>query len=255
MSREVKFDISPFLELESPLKDFGGVEVKNWFSNIVAEVADSPIALSLSKLYENVEVSDKNILNLYSRYNVWLIPNRVKISKRGGITEPVSLGIQVEYRNDELELNRGVTCSIVSLIPAPQYSSVGGIGVDLGGEIGHSGEIEINTDDFEPAKLLLNTGMLKIGSHSNVHAHLKFKFEVTVPVISAVGIGSSGAEWQFAENSGPLYGRDIETWTVLVFPKRKKEITYRIRFYLIMRTAYFKTRRESAWETLTCRLT
>lgn len=255
MSREVKFDVSPFEELESPLKDFGRVEVKNWFSNIVAEVADSPIALSLSKLYENVDISDQNILKLYERYNIWLIPNRVKISKRGGITEPVSLGVEVEYRNDELELNRGVTCSVVSLIPSPQYSTIGGVGFELGGEIGHSGEVNLNSDDFEPAKLLLNAGMLKIGTHSNVHAHLKFKFEVTVPVISATGVGSSSAEWQFAESSGPLYGRDIETWTVLILPKRKKEITYRIGFYLIMRTAYFRTRRESRWETLTCRLT
>jgi hypothetical protein len=203
-----------------------------------------------------LENPEPSISKLYERYNLWLIPNRVSIIKHGKITDPVSVGIIAEYRNDnpEVNLNPGMTCSIISLLPNPQYTSLGGISGELGGVIEGFGNLNINSDKIDPLQLLVNDGGLKIGINNKLETHLRFTFDVTVPIISTIGVGSSRAEWLLGETSQPLYGQDIETWTFLALPKRKKQLTYRIKLYLTLRAAYISTRRESSWSTLTCNL-
>ena len=91
-----------------------------------------------------------------------------------------------------------------------------------------------------------------------MEGELKFQFRTTVltPDVQAVGEGSSRCEWRFDRDQLPLYGRDIQTWAVVVLPRRQRELHYLMRFYLNVRTFFFSTRRESDWpmEKLVCRL-
>jgi hypothetical protein len=85
---------------------------------------------------------------------------------------------------------------------------------------------------------------------------LAFRFEavVSTPVVSAVGIGSSRCEWGFEKREEPLFGKTIETWSVVVLPKRRRELRYRIKYYYLVRTLFFPTRRESDFIEVVCRL-
>jgi hypothetical protein len=97
-----------------------------------------------------------------------------------------------------------------------------------------------------------NVGSLSCKMSGSAAASLNFTANVATPSVAAVGIGSNRAEWKFNRAEEPLFGRDIETWAVLVIPKGFEELRYRIRFSLTTRTLFFPTRRESDWTELTC---
>jgi hypothetical protein len=90
----------------------------------------------------------------------------------------------------------------------------------------------------------------------NTGGELSLRLEATIatPIISAVGLGSSRCEWRFDRDREPLFGRDIETWSVVVLPKRQTSLRLRARFYLISRMLFVPTRRQSDWLELTCPL-
>ena len=219
---EISFNESPFEELETFLRDqdLGApdVQVDKWYSKVKGYIADSPIAFSLKALYEKADRSIPAEIDLYDRFSLWLIPNRVSIQKPQGFAEPVSLGIEVEYRNDDekVSLNKGQTFSIVSMLPDSEFIELGHLSGEIRGHISAAGEAGVDTDALDLASHLPLSENLKVGASAKVAVGLGFSFKVFLPIVSASGKGSSCARWEFDERSGPLYGKDIETWTVLV---------------------------------------
>ena len=257
--KQIKFSEQgvPFAELESPVKrqNYGTVIKKsNPFTKIRGQIADQPIGFLLTEVCETLGVPIPPEIDLYERFNLWLIPQRVSVSKDGGITEPVSVGIEVEYRNDDpaVDLNRRMTCCVVNMLPGSEFIRLGYLKGNLSGSFSPSGEFKVSTKDLPLEPYLPLTANLRAGTTSALEFGIGINLSVTVPLISAVGVGDSRAEWVFNEESTNLYGKDIETWTVLAVPKEMSEIKHRLRLYLILRTAFFSTRHYSDWQTLTC---
>ena len=71
--------------------------------------------------------------------------------------------------------------------------------------------------------------------------------QVFTPKLMAVGVGSSRCEWRFDVGNSPLYGKDIETWSLLALPKTQRALRYRMRFYVVTRLAFVPQRFESSW--------
>lgn len=257
--KQIKFSEQgvPFAELESPIKrqNFGTVIKKsNPFTKVRGHIGDQPIGFLLKDVCETLGVPIPPEVDLYDRFNLWLVPHHVSVSKDGGITEPVSVGIEVEYRNDDpaVDLNRRMTCCVVNMLPAAEFIRLGFLKGNLSGSFSPSGAFNASTKDLQLDPYLPLTANLKAGITSGLEFGVGVNFSVTVPLISAVGVGDSRAEWVFNEESTNLYGKDIETWTVLAVPKEMSEIKHRVRLYLILRTAFFSTRHYSDWQTLTC---
>jgi hypothetical protein len=253
---EISFEqaLSPELEIPLRLQDLGSPDwsVKNPFASLRAYIADEPISFSLKEMHRVLAQPIPRSLDFYRGYEVWLIPNRFSVKKEGGISEPSSLGIQIEFRNDDndVNLNPGMTCSVIALLPEARFFQRGFFTGALSGAFTPTGEISLNTESFVPKESLPLSTDLKVGLNADVKVGLSFNYQVHTPVISAIGIGSSRAEWMFSEESGPLYGKDIETWTVLAVPKGLADLHYRVKLYVNLRTAYIPTRHETAWKTL-----
>ena len=257
---EVRFANVLFEQLEVPLKSqgYGGPDVRrdNPFAKVRAYIADSPVAHSLKDILDKLGQPVPPAIDLYKAYDVWMIPNRVNVIKDGGIAEPVLVGIEVEYRNDsaEVNLNRRMTCCVISVLPPPEYRKLGDLSGGIHGELSPSGEVSSGTENLLLLKEAPLSANLKIGLGAELKVNLNFNFKVEVPLVSAVGIGSARAEWVFKEESVNLYGKDIETWTMVALPKLMTELRYRVRLYLVLRTAFFSTRHESDWKEISCRL-
>ena len=253
---ETSFDLALSPELEIPLwqQTLGSPDwsVKNPFARLRAYIADEPIAYSLKEMHKVLEQPIPRNLDFYRGYDVWLIPTRFSVKKDGGISEPSSLGIGIEFRNDanDVNLNPGMTRSVVALLPEAKFLRRGFLTGALSGVFSPTGEVSLNTKSFAPKESLPLSADLTVGLGTDVKVGLNFSYQVHIPVISAMGSGSSRAEWEFSEESGPLYGKDIETWTVLAVPKGLSELNYRVKLYVNLRTAYIPTRHETAWKTL-----
>lgn len=253
---ETSFDLALSPELEIPLRqqNLGSPDwsVKNPVASLRAYIADEPIAYSLKEMHKVLDQPIPRSLDFYRGYDVWLIPTRFSVKKDGGISEPASLGVEIEFRNDnrDVNLNPGMTRSVVALLPEAKFLRRGFLTGALNGVFSPTGEVSLNTKSFAPTESLPLSADLTVGLSTDVKVGLNFSYQVHTPVISAMGAGSSRAEWEFSEESGPLYGMDIETWTVLAIPKGLSELEYRVKLYVNLRTAYIPTRHETPWKTL-----
>jgi hypothetical protein len=248
---ELQVSLSKILtpELEK-LPDLGsGEEGKDDFA---VQMAKAPICHSLSDIFAAFGKPLPPDLRLYDRFKLWLVPHRLGVLRRKGMAEPVSVGIEVEYKSaDE-------TCSVVSLLPSPEFVRYGSLSatVKLTGSVEASGACTPGGDEgtdsvVAPTKAF---GGLSFSAKSGGTISLSFSADVITPYISAVGLGSGRAEWRFNKNKEALFGRDVETWSLLALPKRRKELSYRMRFNLTSRTIFFPTRRESDWVDIECTL-
>jgi hypothetical protein len=248
-TREIPLSISVAPELEK-LTDLGGTPEQAGF---VARVGESPICHQIPDIFAGLAVSIPADLKLYDRFRLWLVPHRVALLRRRGLAEPVSVGIEVEYISD------GGTCSVVSLIPAPQFLHHGELSFNgsIKGSLGISGEVtpfpgvEIEPPTGGRSEVVSGLGMSAKGSGG---LSLAFSASVVTPFVSAVGLGSNRAEWRFDRHEDALFGRDIETWAILALSKRKRELRYKIRHSVTTRTIFFPTRTESEWFEVGCTL-
>jgi len=242
---EVPVDISLAEQLET-VPDLGS-EIDD--GGFYARAADRPIAYSVSALFERLGNPVPDSTKLYERFELWLVPHRVSIIRRSGYAEATSVGIEVSYKND------GRTCSIVSLFPSFEYIEHGSVDLNVQARMSATGEIEPVLD--LPATALLGT-KVKCGAslQTSVGSGLSLRLaaSVSTPSLSSVGIGASQCEWRLDKDKIPLFGRDIETWSVLALPKRQRELKYELRFYFIARTAFVPTRRQSDWVPINCSL-
>jgi hypothetical protein len=248
-TREIPLAVSVAPELET-LTDLGRTPEQTGF---VARVGESPICHQIPDIFSGLGVPLPADLKLYERFRLWLVPHRVALLRRRGLAEPVSVGIEVEYIAD------GGTCSVVSLIPAPQFLHLGDLSFNasITGSMGFSGEVTPSpTIQIEPpteGRSAVVSG-LGVSAKGSGGISLAFSASVVTPFISAVGLGSNRAEWRFDRHEEALFGRDIETWAILALSKRKRDLRYKIRHSITTRTLFFPTRTESEWFEVGCTL-
>ncbi|MGA2138611.1 MAG: hypothetical protein ABSH14_07090 [Verrucomicrobiia bacterium] len=215
----------------------------------VAKPAEQPIALKLRDICETLKRPVPPEVTLYEMFEVWLVPHRVSIIRRRGKAEATSIGIQIEY------IHKDTTCSVISLIPSPQFVHHGTVGFQglFQGKVSAAGNASPTPEDlqFNTEKAL---GKLSIGVMASGEVGFRFKAEVVTPFIAAVGIGDSSCEWRFDKHEDALFGKDIETWTMLALPKTQTKLSYRLRYYICTRTLFVPTRRQSEWVEIACAL-
>jgi len=245
---ELAVDRATAPELEAE-QDYG-TEIEEGGFYVAA--ARNPVCHDLRRVLEQTGAVSTQAIVLYERFRLWLVPHRLSVIRRKGLAEPTSIGIEVEYQAES------GTCSVVDLLPGPRFIEHGSIDLNarVRGTITASGELLRSPSGGAAIEGTVGSqiGGLRFESKAEGGVALGFHAAVITPYVSAVGIGSSRAEWRFDKYEEALFGRDIETWTILAFPKRKKSLSYRMRFWLTARTMSFSTRRESDWLSITCAL-
>ncbi len=231
-------------ELESDV-NLGSEAVKESFS---VSIANQPIAMRLRDVYKACGKDLPPELALYKMFELWLIPHRFSLIRNSGLAEPTAVGIEVEY------VHENTTCSVVSLLPGPKWKEHGkaALGGKLGGKLSATGEIEeIPNLCLSP---LLRLGDLEFAGSTGSSIEFSFEWTVCTPVISAVGEGDSKCQWRFDKEKEPLFGKTIETWSVLALPRRQKTLEYRMRCYYLRRTLFFATRKEGDFVQVRCQM-
>ena len=97
-------------------------------------------------------------------------------------------------------------------------------------------------------------GSLDVGIAAGIKASLAFSTSIASPLISTGGKGSSRCSWTFERQQAPLFGRDIETWSVLVLPRKRKRVHYFITVGTTQRLAFVPVQRTTDEVALTCPL-
>jgi len=224
-------------------QDYGTAIDAGGFS---ARIADAPIGVSVKAMFGDKK-TEVPAADLYKRFAVWLIPVRFSIIRRSGKAEVTAVGVECDF------LNGKKTCCVVSLIPTPQFIDWGGAtgNFKFAGSLSVAGDLSaLNKDGGTlpelPKVALAQDAGLEIAAH--------FAVNVITPYISAVGVGSQHVEWRFDRYKEALFGRDIECWAAVALPKDQTTLEMRVRAYMMTRTAFFPTRRESDWQQFTCQL-
>lgn len=236
-------EIDQLLSYELAGGDYGTEHV---FSGFAAQLADHPLAYSLAEIAS--ASSDQATLDFYKRFSVCIVPHRLALIRRKGLSEPISVGLEIEY------LNGNKTCSVVGLFPSPEFRVIGGIDSEFSANTDFGGNMTAGnaTNGSEDSPLpTMPMGSLRVGAKGTISTSLNIRCKVQTPKIMAVGIGSQRCEWRFDLGDRPLYGKDLETWSFLVLHKGQKEITFRMRFYVVTRLAFVPQRFQSNWETFT----
>jgi len=249
---EIKLPIDLALTTELENVNFGQEDINA--DGFFATGGNRPVGILLRDIQDQLSAGvPKNVSDwMRGNFDIWLIPHRVSIIRRAGLAETISIGLEVEY------LNEDCTCSIVSLLPSFQFVVYGGgsVGAVFTGKFSPTGESIPGDPKTDQNKGKLRFGMLEFGLTGSMDLSFQYCSTVCTPKISATGIGSSRCEWRFDKDKEPLFGRDIETWAAVVLPAGQTSLNYRLRFYMITRTFIFPTRRQSEWsEIITCPLT
>lgn len=239
--------VTPELEsIEAYGPETGGLttlDESSWY----VDIGDQPIAFPMRLVFQELGVPFKS--KLFDGYELWFVPHRVSLLRRKGQAEVVSFGLEVEYMNGKK------TCSVVSLFPAPEFTVYGNVGLDFRGSLTTHGLAEKLTDAAaEIGNLPFGKVGFQFGNDTGAEANVKFRYNATVstPKISAVGLGSRRCAWEFKKDKDPLFGKTIETWSILALPRFQKNLTYRLRFSVTLRIFLIATWRESDWKEINC---
>mgnify|MGYP006983099362 CR=1 FL=1 len=216
--------------------------------DLFAQVADSPIGFRLRDVFEHLGKPDQlaPFKKLYKRFEVWMIPHRISILRREGFAEPTSVGMMIEYENEDR------TCMVASLLPSFQYITHGE--ARLKGTINAGGEVAAGGVVGKEAVPLVERAGIRFAANSEAGLSFEMQSTVCTPIVAAAGVGARRCEWRFDKHKEPLFGRDIETWAAVVLPKGQEELTYRASFYVCSRVLLVTTRRESHPITIRCTL-
>lgn len=246
--RTVSFDHPNLPELESHAartesahQGLESVEPQTVGSGFAADINDAPLGLRLDGLFRDRGLPLPPDYRIYEgKYALWLVPHRASVTRRRGLTEVTSLGMRVKYLTD------GV-CSVVSLMPEAQFVDLGHLNFSVSSDAYGSLSAKSGVTGGQPAA---PGAQLEIATDAELEAKLAFSFNVATPIISAVGKGSRRAEWGFELDKKPLFGRDIETWSILLLPAAQTVLEYEIVLSLTKRLAFIPSR----WESPSVRL-
>jgi hypothetical protein len=242
----VPLDLAPTPELEQP-QDLGTDEVN--VGKFYAKLGDQPLPFSLRNTYEALGQPVPSEFRTFDAYDLWVVPHKIGIIRHGGLAEVTGVGLEIQYETS------GKTCSIQSLLPSYKFVERGSLymRVALQGN-GDVAPLDAGSDGTDIGKMIWQLGSLSAHAKVEAGVHLNLAARVATPDIQAIGKGASSCQWQFDRDVEPLYGRDIETWTVLALPRRSAVLKYSARFSLNIRTFLFTTKRASEWTSLTCSL-
>lgn len=237
-------EIDQLLSYELAGGDYGAEHV---FSGFAAQLADQPLAHSLAEIA--IASSDEATVDFYKRFAVCIVPHRLALMRRKGLSEPISVGLEIEY------LNGTRTCSVVGLFPSPEFQVVGGLETEFAASCDFGGNMStLSEADTVLGASVMPVGSLRLTTQTKLKSFLNVRCKVQTPKIMSVGIGSQRCEWRFDLADQPLYGKDIEAWSFVVLPKRQSEITYKMRFYVVTRLVFVPQRFQSGWETVTAKI-
>jgi len=150
----------------------GDLGTEHRFSGFAAHIGDKPIAASFSALFDKEDENAK--IKLYDRFSVWVVPHRLSIIRRKGLSEPISVGLEMEYRNGQK------TCSILGLFASFEFTTVGGItgsfaaNADVGGNLSIAGGNDKTLGEKE-------IGSLKVGLQTTGGVNLRLSCQVFTP--------------------------------------------------------------------------
>jgi hypothetical protein len=227
---------SPHIESIMVLSPDGAESEPDWFE---ARIAGGTRCISLKRVFDILGRSTAGVEPLYSHYDVWLIPHRVSVMLRTRFADLTSVGIEVDYRTEH------GSSSILSLLPSSQY--VQRESLTLGAMISANGSTRPATDSVAGEGAGFVFDGLGFSSGSNNEIRIQFKNPLPTAGINAVGIGSSHCEWRFDKNGHPLFGRDIETLSVVALPRGREELDHRIKVYVMAKRFLWPIRLESNW--------
>jgi hypothetical protein len=214
-------------------------------SHFRARIAEQPLAIPVLDLFRARNVSIPPEYKLFDGFELYLVPHRVSILKDSILHEVTEVGLRVTYDVGEM------TCAIVSLIPEFQFVELAtasfAASLSVNGELAPA---KIGTQEYLPVQ----GGSLEVSGTAATSAALNLRGSLTTPLISAVGKGSRTAEWVLKYNGKPLYGRDIETWAIVVMPAGLDSLEYDIQLHFCHRVIFVPTRWDSQVQRLKCKI-
>lgn len=221
---------------------------------VIARVNESPICIPIADIFTKLGHVVDNAFN--RQFRAWLVPHMISIHRRTGFAQVTAVGCEIEYETTG-------SCSVISLIPQPQFIDLakGAVNFDgaVKGSIDASGNL--STDYTQTAvdapefKWGANSELTFTGSgKGEASIGVQFEAHICSPFIAASGVGGRHCEFRFDLHKEPLFGRDISTWSILALSKHKRKLSYRIRYFYIMRTAFVPKLRASPWQTIECTL-
>jgi hypothetical protein len=202
-------------------------------------VSDSPIAMPI----ESGDDTPRELRQWTSRFALWAIPHRIAIVRVRGSREVMSCGIDVEFDAGKK------TCSVVSLFPTPQHivRLHGTLALSAAGKLTASGQIEADPDSNGNAASS-ESPSAQIGGALKVEGAfgIRFATRLCTPYVSAAGVGSKHCEFRFDHESEPLYGRDIECWSIVALSKQVRVLKMDLRYYIVTREVFISRRYEGS---------
>jgi hypothetical protein len=226
-------------ELEVERMEYGGVDGPR-FS---VDIADQPIALSVRELYSARGLTVPADYALFTKFALWLVPHRVSVRRLRGLFELVSLAIDVQYDAD------GGTCSVVSLFPEARFRTHGSFSAQA------SVSLAGNMAPLQVALAPEPTGdSLSIGVSGGAQASLSFRAHIATPLISTGGVGSSRCYWNFERDERPLFGCDVETWSIVLLAKRKRTLQLRMKVTTTERLVWVPVSRSTDEVVVNCKV-
>jgi len=177
-------------------------------------------------------------------FRLWLVPHSFSVVRRNGLREPTFASLEVRYLSD------GRTCSVQGLFPQPQYLRAGELTFES--SIHADGSVTAGIGDTQGVESDL-AGM-HVAASSALGGSLRLRASVEVPVVSAVGIGGDNCEWCFGELGGSLLGKDIRCWSLVVLPRRQRELKIEMRLRVTHRLAFFASRMDTDWVAVSAAL-
>lgn len=170
-------------------------------------------------------------------FRLWVVPHNFGVVRRSGLREPTFASLEVRY------LPEGRTCSVQALFPQPQYVHAGE--ASFGSTIRADGSVE--ADVGEATGPSADIAGMHVQASGSLAGTLRLRASVEVPIVSAVGIGGDHCEWCFGELGGSLLGKDIRCWSLLVLPRRQRELKMEMRLRVTHRLAFFASRMDTDW--------
>jgi hypothetical protein len=231
--QEVGFSHHANSQLERPTS-FGS-ELED--GGLVARIGTRPLPFPLEAVKGLGNGSLGQILRS-ERFKTWVVPHSFSVIRRTGLREPTSASLQVQYL-----VEPGQTCSVQGLLPQPQYFQAGKVGFSVALNV--SGAL-VPFPEPVPAAQTIGGG-LSLGVSGSGAANIVLSASVTVPVISAVGVGSDQCEWAFGELGTSLLGKDTQCWSIVVLPRLVDRLSLKLRLRLTHRVAFFTSRMDSDW--------
>lgn len=217
--------VDPLLATPPSERTFGpGGRADLQKGQVLLRVGQRPIVTNLKGVYLKSHQELPPNFEVFSAYDIWLIAFGVGILRKAGFREVKQFGLSVTFPEKP---------RVTVLDVLPQTEFVKRLGSDLKSELalGLNGSARASANvvaDIVPtAPLQLSAdASLKASAELNVVGNISFS--VQTPIIQAIGVGGSCAEWVFKKSDKPLVG-DQHMMVTLLTPKNTEDLETTLR--------------------------